>query len=97
MANFRGIRYPATPRRPGGELTERQAEILAAIDRHMTEHQRPPTIRHLGQLLGIGSPNGVVSMLRLIHKKGFLEQHEFTACCWVICKRSDGPYHLLAG
>lgn len=53
-------------------LTERQQRVLRAIQDWITEHGYPPTIRELGQRLGIRSLRGVTTHLDAIAKKGFL-------------------------
>jgi len=54
-------------------LTERQAEILAAIRSHMAEHQRPPSQPELAKALGLASTNGVFKHLAALEKKGAIE------------------------
>ena len=58
--------------RPG--LTDRQTEIVAAIHELTVAHGRPPTIRELGKVVGIRSPNGVVCHLDPLIRKGYLQQ-----------------------
>lgn len=53
-------------------LTERQAEFLRVIRNYARQHQQYPTIRVLADLLDIRSPNGVVSGLKTLEKKGYL-------------------------
>jgi repressor LexA len=54
-------------------LTDRQAEVLAAIRAYWRDHGRPPALRDLMALLRISSPNGVVCHLKSLHKKGLVE------------------------
>ena len=56
----------------GKKLTQRQEDVLSAIQRWINEHGLPPTIRELGKLLGIKSLRGVTTHLDAIAKKGFL-------------------------
>lgn len=56
------------------ELTERQSRVLRAIEAWIEEHGYPPTIRELGQRLGIRSLRGVTTHLDAIAKKGFLSR-----------------------
>jgi repressor LexA len=53
-------------------LTERQLEILSAIDRFIAEHKFAPTIREIGDLVGIQSTNGVFDHLEALSTKEVL-------------------------
>lgn len=54
--------------------TDRQAEVLAAVVRHMAAHcGQTPSVREIGDAMGIASPNGVVYHLRALHRKGLIE------------------------
>lgn len=57
---------------PNG-LTERQIDVLLAIKEFIAKHGYPPTMRELGDMLGIGSTNGVNEHLQALTKKGYLE------------------------
>jgi SOS-response transcriptional repressor LexA len=51
-------------------LTPAQRRVVFAIlDLHAT-HGRPPTVRELMPRLGVRSPNGVVSHLNALRRKG---------------------------
>ena len=54
------------------ELTERQAEILSYIRKHISENGYPPTVREIGSAFGIRSTNGVADHLKSLERKGFL-------------------------
>ena len=56
------------------ELTERQKSVLQAIREWIKEHGYPPTIRELGQRLGIKSLRGVTSHLDALARKGQLSR-----------------------
>lgn len=51
-------------------LTERQAEVLAAIKWHWREQGCPPTVREIGDAIGIPFTNGVICHLKSLAKKG---------------------------
>ncbi len=53
-------------------LTEKQAAILGIIARCIEKQGVPPTVRELGDLAGIASPNGVHGHLKALQHKGFL-------------------------
>lgn len=54
----------------GSDLTPRQSEVLAAIVGRM--QLVGPTVRELMPLLDVASPNGIVSLLNPLEKKGFI-------------------------
>lgn len=53
-------------------LTPRQAEVLEFICSYTEETGGVPTIREIGERLGIHSTNGVYSHLHYIARKGYL-------------------------
>ena len=53
-------------------LTDRQLEVLRFIAAEIEERGYPPTIREIGEALGIASTNGVNDHLKALEKKGFL-------------------------
>lgn len=60
--------------KPRGTLTPRQAEFLAALERLASDIGYPPTLRELGEALGIRSTNGVADYLRALERKGYLRR-----------------------
>ncbi len=55
------------------ELTEKQAQVLAFIQRHLAEHAAPPTRAEIAMALGLRSPNSAEQYLRTLAAKGHLE------------------------
>jgi len=55
-------------------LTDRQAAVLEFIRDHIDDSGYPPTIREIGDHLGIKSTNGVNDHLKALERKGFLER-----------------------
>ena len=55
-------------------LTQRQHAVLETIRHWIRQRGYPPTIRELGQQLGIKSLRGVTTHLDAIAKKGFLKR-----------------------
>lgn len=53
-------------------LTDRQAEVLDFISAAVLERGFPPTIREIGNALGIRSTNGVNDHLKALERKGYL-------------------------
>ncbi|HWV36895.1 MAG TPA: transcriptional repressor LexA [Vulgatibacter sp.] len=58
------------------QLTDRQRAILEYVVRHIAEERFPPTIREIGQAMGIRSTNGVNDHLKALERKGYLERGE---------------------
>lgn len=55
-------------------LTQRQRDILACIERHMTERGYPPSVREIGQAVGLTSPSTVHSHLATLQRLGYLRR-----------------------
>ncbi|MFI5801256.1 transcriptional repressor LexA [Streptomyces sp. NPDC051561] len=60
------------PRTDG--LTDRQAAIVAAIRRHVTERGYPPSMREIGGTVGLTSTSSVAHQLRALETKQVLER-----------------------
>lgn len=57
-----------------GTLTRRQRDVYEYIRDLIRDRGYGPTVREIGARFGIGSPNGVVSHLRALEKKGFIRR-----------------------
>ena len=55
-------------------LTDRQQQILDYITEWILERGYPPTIREIGQHMGIRSTNGVNDHLKALERKGYLHR-----------------------
>jgi len=55
-------------------LTERQRQILEFITKRIEEQGYPPTIREIGEQMGIKSTNGVNDHLKALERKGYLKR-----------------------
>jgi len=58
------------------ELTDRQREIFEYIQDRIKVWGYPPTIREIGEHLGIRSTNGVADHLKALKRKGYLNHEE---------------------
>lgn len=58
------------------ELTERQREVFDFIQDRIKAWGYPPTIREIGEHLGIRSTNGVADHLKALKRKGYLLQQD---------------------
>ncbi len=57
-------------------LTERQKAVLDFISRSIEKRGYPPTLREIGEHMGIRSTNGVNDHLKALEKKGYLERED---------------------
>lgn len=66
----------ALPDRPAGTdgLTPRQRKILTVIATHVRDKGYPPSIREIGEAVGLTSPASVAHQLRNLEEKGFLRR-----------------------
>lgn len=55
-------------------LTSRQAKILDMIRASVTERGYPPSIREIGESVGLTSPSSVAHQLRTLERKGFIRR-----------------------
>ncbi|MBN2362270.1 MAG: transcriptional repressor LexA [Deltaproteobacteria bacterium] len=72
------------------ELTDRQAEVLRFIERRIVEQGYPPTLREIGEELGIRSLNGVNDHLKALERKGLLARDGHRSRALALARRSDG-------
>ena len=54
-------------------MTDRQRRVYDFIRGHIEDKGWPPTIREIGNHMGIASPNGVYAHLKAMEKKGWIE------------------------
>ena len=62
--------------RPEKKLTDRQSAVLTYIADHIEGTGFPPTIREIGDHLGISSTNGVNDHLKALERKGYLTRED---------------------
>ena len=56
------------------DLTSRQQEILAFVNAHVDDHGYPPTVREIGQAVGLTSPSTVHAHLEKLEKAGLIRR-----------------------
>lgn len=56
------------------ELTNRQRTILTMIHEHVAEHGYPPSVREIGDAVGLRSPSSVHAQLETLARKGYLRR-----------------------
>jgi DNA-binding MarR family transcriptional regulator len=54
------------------DLTHRQYVVLRCIREFTEKNGMPPTLREIGNAVGIGSTNGVADHLKALERKGYL-------------------------
>ena len=57
-------------------ITKRQVEVLDKIKQYQQEHNTYPSLRTLGKLLNISSPNGVKRHVDILISKGYCTSQE---------------------
>jgi repressor LexA len=59
---------------PATTLTPRQREILEMIEQHMRDHGYPPSVREIGEAVGLTSPSTVHAHLNALQRRGYLRR-----------------------
>ena len=59
---------------PSTELTQRQYDIIDFIERTVNDRGYPPSVREIGQAVGLTSPSTVHSHLATLQRLGFLKR-----------------------
>ena len=55
-------------------LTDRQREVLQVIEQHMRDRGYPPSVREIGEAVGLTSPSTVHSHLNTLERLGYLRR-----------------------
>lgn len=58
----------------GNDLTERQRKILGTIQAAVLAHGYPPSMREIGQAVGLTSPSSVKHQLGVLERKGYVRR-----------------------
>ena len=69
-------------------LTHRQRQALDFISECLSERGYPPTLREIGEHMGIRSTNGVNDHLKALERKGYLVREELKS-------RALRPVHMM--
>ncbi len=72
------------------KLTDRQRAVLELISASIDERGYPPTLREIGNHLGIRSTNGVNDHLRALERKGYLTREDMKSRTLRLVKSPDG-------
>jgi repressor LexA len=71
-------------------LTDRQKEVLEFIQESIAGRGYPPTLREIGERMGIKSTNGVNDHLKALEKKGYLAREDLKSRALRPLKLPDG-------
>src|SRR5476649_2605128 len=58
----------------GGPLTARQRQVLEFIDAEVRQRGYPPSVREIGEAVGLSSPSTVHAHLAALQDKGYLRR-----------------------
>lgn len=67
---------PAPRTLPGHEvpLTQRQRDVLRFIEKTVDERGYPPSVREIGEAVGLNSPSSVHAQLKTLQQRGYLRK-----------------------
>ncbi|MBM4362884.1 MAG: transcriptional repressor LexA [Deltaproteobacteria bacterium] len=71
-------------------LTQRQAQTLEYIRQSIEQRGYPPTLREIGEYMGIRSTNGVNDHLRALERKGYLRREDMKSRALRVVDSPDG-------
>jgi repressor LexA len=74
-------------------LTHRQQEILTFVQRYTQSHGYPPSVREIGQAMGLTSSSTVHSHLEALERKGFLRRDPSKPRALEVLRNGDAPHH----
>lgn len=57
------------------DLTKKQSAVLKYVKEFMVSHGYPPTVREIGQALGVSSPATTHSHLKSLEEKGYIRKN----------------------
>jgi len=72
------------------KLTDRQRAVLVFISDQISDRGYPPTLREIGNHLGIRSTNGVNDHLRALERKGYLTREDMKSRTLRLVRTPDG-------
>ena len=72
-------------------LTKRQEQTLDYIRRSIEQRGYPPTLREIGEYMGIRSTNGVNDHLRALERKGYLKREDMKSRALQLVNSQKAP------
>src|SRR5947207_11095693 len=73
------------------ELTGRQREIWTFVTRYVDRHGYPPTVREIGEAVGLASPSTVHAHLANLERAGYLKRDPTKPRALELTKRERAP------
>lgn len=73
------------------ELSERQAQILDVISRHIADSGYPPTVREIGLAVGLTSPSTVHAHLSRLEEGGYIKRDPTKPRAMWVSATEGGP------
>jgi len=71
-----GARAGAGTQGGAPKLTARQQSVLNCIHRYVRQRGYPPSIREIGDAVGLSSPSSVAHQLKVLQRKGYLHRDQ---------------------
>ncbi len=68
-------------------ISKRQRQVLEYIAQHMQSHGYPPSVRDIGERVGLASPSTVFSHLTSLEQKGFIRREKESARAIIILEK----------
>ena len=78
-------------------LTERQNQAYEFIRSYLRDYRKPPTLKDIGEALGIRSSNGVFKLLKVLEHKGYIEREKHVARGVRLVDADHDPFALDEG
>lgn len=78
-------------------LTERQNQAYEFIRSYMRDYRKPPTLKEIGEALGMQSSGGVFKLLQALEKKGYVEREKHAARGVRLVNADHDPFALDEG
>lgn len=78
-------------------LTQRQNEAYEFIRGYMDRNRKPPTMKEIGDALGIASSNGVYKLLQALERKGWIEREKHAARGIQLLEEDQEPFGRTEG
>nr|WP_230480037.1 transcriptional repressor LexA [Nocardiopsis kunsanensis] len=69
-------RHSEAETNPAPRLTARQQAVLNCIQRYVRDRGFPPSIREIGESVGLSSPSSVAHQLKVLQNKGYLHRDQ---------------------
>ncbi|GLU48025.1 transcriptional repressor LexA [Nocardiopsis ansamitocini] len=70
------MRAPVKEPAEAPKLTARQQSVLNVIHRYVRQRGYPPSIREIGDAVGLSSPSSVAHQLKVLQRKGYLHRDQ---------------------